>query len=270
MSTTQYRLRTENGVRVSEKMEEILSCWHGTDERWLFVAPHDDDIVLGGGLLLQLARDKGVKLCMLITSDGSMGYCSDDQRGTIHITRERETRASFEALGIHDVRWLNFPDCSLQQQGGRRKAKDGDPAVVEGHTGLQNAYTHAIRDFRPTRVFVPGGSDYHPDHKAVYQELLISIFHAGGGVWPELGRALEVLPHVYEMAIYCDFAGKPNLMVQATPEILQAKMDAIRAYRSQAQIERLVENVQQSGPVEFFRELEFELYKPTTYIGDFA
>ena len=213
MQEFEYRVRGESAVRAGNDISAAFTGWKGDAERWLFVAPHDDDIVLGAGILLQAAKAAGIPLRMLITTDGSMGYCTAEQRRTIKEVRAAETMDSFRALGIDDVRWLNFPDCSLSRNGGRRVAAPGDPCVIEGFTGMQNAYTREIRDFRPTRLFVPSGCDYHPDHKMVYDEVMISVFHAGGDIWPELGAPIPATPTVYEMAIYADFPVKPNLLV---------------------------------------------------------
>lgn len=265
MSNFTLYSKTGNDIKKGTRLEDIFPNWKGDKERWLFIAPHDDDIILGGGLLLQKAIEEGVELHMLITTDGQMGYCSPDQKDTIAKIRGEETINSFKMLGIDNVEWLNFPDCDLQNQTGRRKAKEGDPCVFEGYTGLQNAYTKKMRDIDPTRIFLPTGEDLHPDHKTVFQEVQISIFHASGDVWPELGGPTSGLPSVYEMAIYCDFAETPNIKIEATDKELDVKLEGIRAYKSQLQIEMLVQQVKKSGPVEYYRDLVFHLYDPAKY-----
>ncbi len=271
MSSFQFCLRKSDELVKSTKLEEVMEDWKGKQERWLFVGPHDDDIVLGGGLLIQKALAQGIPVSMLIVTDGKMGYCTPEQKDTIGEVREQETRESFRVIGVDnaDVKWFNFPDGSLHLFGGRRKANAGDPCVVEGFTGMQNAYTHHIRSFRPTRIFVPGGVDYHPDHKMTYQELLISVFHASGDIWPELGAQLPWVPRVYEMAIYCDFEGQPNFQVKAGDAELEIKVKSIEAYQSQTQIESLIEGVRKSGPVEYFKDIVFTFYNPAKYEGLF-
>lgn len=269
MAQFEFRVRDGQTKRATKDLTEALSNWRGSDERWLFVAPHDDDIVLGAGLLLQIAVEQKIPVRMLITTDGSMGYCTEEQRATISQVRTAETDEMFGKLGIDDVRWLDFPDCDLARHTGRRVAQKGDRGAIAGFSGLQNAYTSEIRDFRPTRLFVPSGNDYHPDHKTVYQELMISVFHSSGQVWPELGVPISQTPLVYEMAIYCDFPQPPNLMIQSDQEALQVKLDAIATYRSQLQIEQLVQNVRNAGPLELYREVSFALYHPQLYAKDF-
>ena len=118
---------------------------------------------------------------------------------------------------------------------------------------------------RPTRVFVPTSADLHPDHRIVHEQLMISLFHAQGGIWPQLGTPIAQVPQVYEMAIYCDFPEPPQIRIGAPLEMLETKLKAIMAYGSQEQIGTLVENQRAAGPVEYIRELKFRFYAPKQY-----
>ena len=263
-------------------------------ERWLFIAPHDDDVVLGGGMLLAQAAGAGVHTTVCVVTDGRMGYCRADQRDDIVAIRWAETERAMEILGGPDIRRLEYPDCDLPNYAGRRRISGnmtgsageapagaatgtdvgGDveaSATVEhpdprgGHSGLQNSLTALLRDFRPTRVFVPTGADYHPDHQVVHRELLISLFHATGAIWPELGSPLPEPPPLYEMAIYCDFPAPPTLQMEGDAESFEAKLSAIAAFASQEQIAAIVEGVRAAGPYEYFREVPFALYDSRHY-----
>ncbi|MFO7782596.1 MAG: GlcNAc-PI de-N-acetylase, partial [Spirochaetia bacterium] len=141
---------------------------------------------------------------------------------------------------------------------------------LDGHSGLQNSFTALLRDLRPTRVFVPTGADYHPDHQIVYRELLISLFHATGAVWPELGAPLVAPPPLLEMAIYCDFPAPPTLQVEGSAEDFATKLDAIAAFASQEQIAAIVDGVRAAGPFEYFREVPFSLYDSRHYAALFG
>ena len=196
-----------------------------------------------------------------------MGYCSLDEKDTIAQTRAAELTASCKALGLTDpgrIHLLGLPDCNLGQYLGRRPAAAGDPQTA-GHTGLQNAFVERLRAIRPTRLFMPSPMDYHPDHQVVHNEMQISIFHANGEIWPELGAPTPV-PEVYEMAIYCDFPEPPDLQLKCTDDQFQAKLDAIAAYKSQKQIDLLVQKVKDAGPVEYLREVNFKFYSATAYL----
>lgn len=262
--------RAPNAQTVSTgSLTELFENWRGPEERWLFIAPHDDDIVMGAGLLLQCAVAQGIDVSVVVTTDGSMGYCEIADRDRIQEVRRSETIESFELLGITDVSWLNFPDCNLSPYLGRRRAQEGEPGIIAGFTGLQNAYTHELRRRRPTRLFIASGNDLHPDHKSVYSEARVSIFHAGGSIWPELGPPIAELPIVYELAIYCAFPDDPEYLIAATPDHLERKLEAISAYRSQKQIGRLVDELREAGPIEYLKLSDFRLYSPDIYRGLF-
>src|SRR4029078_8911851 len=135
-----------------------------------------------------------------------------EQRDSISRIRQGETYKSFEMIGIprDHVAWGGFPDGGLYTLSGRRKAAAGEPAI-EGYTGLCNSFVHHLRKVKPARVFCPTIADLHPDHQVTNSELMISLFHAAGAIWPELGAPMGAVPAVYELAVYCDFPEKPQL-----------------------------------------------------------
>lgn len=257
-------------VSTGTALSDAFDDWRGAGERWLFISPHDDDVIVGSGLLIQRAVEEGVDISVVITTDGRMGYCDLAQREAIVEIRKRETLESFALVGVDKVSWLGFPDGDLARNLGRRRAQEGDPGVIEGYAGLQNAYVRILRDLRPTRLFVATGNDLHPDHKYVYQEALVSIFHAQGEIWPELGLPIPEAPAVYEMAVYSPFPEDPNIMIEGRPVHLERKLAAISAYRSQKQIDLIVQNQRMSGAVEYLRQVAFSLYTPAFYSGLFG
>jgi LmbE family N-acetylglucosaminyl deacetylase len=265
--TFHYARRSANKVRRYDSLEGITGGDDVAGETWLFACPHDDDVAIGGGLWMKAACEAGVDVHLLAATDGRMGYCTADQRDTITQIRQAELIESCQRLGLDDVakiHMLGFPDCDLARFLGRRPATEGEPQSA-GYTGLQNAFTQKLRAIRPTRLFMPSPMDYHPDHQIVYNEMQISIFHAAGAIWPELGEPTAV-PEVYEMAIYCDFPDPPNLQLKCDAEQFQSKLDAIACYQSQKQIDLLVEKVKDAGPVEYLREVNFKFYSATAYL----
>ncbi len=237
---------------------------------WLFVVPHDDDIVIGGGMLLQMAHEQGVRFRCVITTDGRQGYCSLDDRPTIVERRRQECRDSFALLGVDNVTRLEFPDNDLPIYCGRRRAIAGSIDPIEGYTGLQNSYVYHLRHVRPTRVFTMSSNDYHPDHMITYQQLVISLLHAAGSLWPELGEPLEWIPHLYEMPSYCKLTGNPDLRLSGSPDHFQRKLDAIAMYRSQLQIKAIVDNIRDSERAEYFAYRPIIRYRPEQYAALFA
>lgn len=263
------RLLTK-GVERFDGLNQLLAARDVSRETWLFACPHDDDIAVGAGLWLHAAVLAGVQVHVLIATDGRMGYCTLDQRDRIVGIRREECLQSYETLGLprECVHMLGFPDCDLMRYQGRRPAATDDPQV-EGFTGLQNAFVHALRQLRPDRLLMPAPSDYHPDHQIVHNEMQISLFHASGAIWPELGEPTHV-PEVYELAIYCDFPAPPNLELLCDDASFHKKLQAIEAYQSQAQIAVLVDKIRASGPVEYLREVNFRFYDPQVYRSLFS
>ena len=72
------------------------------------------------------------------------------------------------------------------------------------------------------------------------------------------------------MAIYSPFPGDPNIMIEGRPVHLERKLAAISAYRSQKQIDLIVQNQRMSGAVEYLRLVAFSLYTPAFYSGLFG
>ena len=257
-----------------QRFEDLASAFQEDDpasQTWLFVSPHDDDLCIGAGLLMQAALQIGIDVQALVVTDGCLGYCRPEQQDDIVDIRRQETYESFEILGIprESVTYIGYPDGGLTSYVGRRPARDGEENIA-GYVGLQNMFTHALRKFRPARVFTPTHTDLHPDHRITYSELMISVFHAAGAIWPELGPPLIAPPKVGELAVYCDFAETPNMEIVGGSEMFQKKLDSILAYRSQLQIGALVESQRSAGPYEYILEKEFNLFSPDNYKGLFA
>jgi LmbE family N-acetylglucosaminyl deacetylase len=255
--------RTEDGIQRSGTLRENLGA--EKTERILLVSAHDDDPAVGMGMLIAQAVREGFEVYPVIASNGGMGYCDLEQRGRIAQIRARETIESYRVLGVpeENIHVLGFNDGALYNYIGRFPAGEGDPEV-EGFTGMENHFTWILRKLKPQRVFLHAASDLHPDHQAVCKDFLISVFHASGDIWPELGAPIEV-PEVYEYPIYVNLEGEPDTMVEGDADLLETKLRAIACYRSQKQIDTLVEGVRRSGPVEFFRNLNFAFYDPTAY-----
>ncbi|MDO4550162.1 MAG: PIG-L family deacetylase [Planctomycetia bacterium] len=262
-----YDRRVGNQVFHADSAKEIFPDWQNEKESWLFLAPHDDDIVCGAGLTFLAALAEGISTHAVITTNGLMGYCRPEQRNTIADIRRRETTASFTAMGLpsENLHRLEFDDCSLYRKSGRQFMEGGDPTIIGSAMGLQNSFTWVLRKIRPTRVFLPTSTDIHPDHKLTTSEMIISIFHAQGGIWPELGPALEQIPRLYEYATYSDFITPPTLRVRTSEELLEKKLAGIMEYKSQEQIELLIEVQRKAGAQEYIREVEFDIMQPGKY-----
>jgi len=267
----QFARRTAGGLLTTTRIAELFDDWRGTAESWLFVSPHDDDIVIGGGLIFQVGIAEGVQVHATVVTDGRMGFCRIEQRDSIAAIRAEEARKSFAILGLPTERlyFLGYPDGQVGRFCGAFFA-GGDAGQADELCGMQIALTRLLRQVRPTRVFLPTGSDLHPDHRFVHDELMISLFHAQGEIWPQLGEAIAEVPRVYELAVYCDFPEPPQIRLETPESLLDTKLKAILAYASQEQIRALIDVQRAGGPVEYVRELKFHFYAPKQYNELFA
>jgi LmbE family N-acetylglucosaminyl deacetylase len=124
------------------------------------VLAHPDDESLGvGGTLARYAGD-GVETFLVTATRGERGRYLDNSRHpgpeALGRIREAELRAAAEALGIRDVRFLDYVDKDLD------RADPGEVlAKIVGH----------LRRIRPHVVvtFGPDGAYGHPDHIAIGQ-----------------------------------------------------------------------------------------------------
>lgn len=268
MAQNVYQRRVDDKVLTSSNPADVWEDWKGDKESWLFLAPHDDDIILGGGLTFLASLSEGIPTYAAITTNGESGYCYPEHKGKVAQIREAEARASFAAMGLPEdhLFFLGYHDSGLDQFTGHFWTDDEQaPTTIAGATGLENSYTWLLRKVRPTRVFFPSCTDIHPDHKIVGEELMISIFHASGTIWPELGEPIESVPILYEYATYCDFLTPPNMRITVTPDLLEKKLAGIAAYKSQDQIGELVELQRQAGCRECVRQIYFKLITPGKY-----
>ncbi len=232
-----------------------------TGDVWLIVVPHDDDAVLGMGLLIQAAHDAGISVHCAVVSDGSMGFSMPTEREGLVERRQAELMASCAILGIQAecVHVCGLPDCSLTQHQGMRRDATG------ALSGISWELTRIYRQLAPSCVFASTGTDYHPDHRAVASEVDMACFFASCGIWLELGEPVPV-PDRWDFAVYCAFKDDPDLRLTGTEESLQIKLKAIEAFESQPEIiSTLVKTVREDGPIEHFVQRSFQLYHPQQY-----
>ena len=137
-------------------------------QRWLVVAPHPDDEVLGTGGLLQCAVGARAAVAVALLTDGGNNpwpqrYLERRIRldGEAHERWGRRRRAEAEsalaALGLDPADSLiplGWPDGAID------RAFAAEPARLVAELG------DVLDAFAPTHVVLPGADDTHPDHSA--------------------------------------------------------------------------------------------------------
>lgn len=179
----------------------------------LVLAPHMDDEVIGCGGTLAKHAIRGCNIVVVVLTDGSLGdpvlestSTSEpvrlEARGILKEIRKKESRAAAKCLGVQEVQFLDFPDCSLANTQGAREA-----------------VARIVADYRPDVLYVPFVTDRHPDHRA-----LADIVASLAVNWPELLVAgYEVWSPLHA-----------NCMVDITAQ-LDRKLKALNCFSSQLQ-----------------------------------
>ncbi len=128
----------------------------------LVVAPHPDDETLGCGARIARARSAGTDVVVVVLGDGSgshVGVPADP--ATLVLRRKREAYSASAMLGVgrEHVKWLGYPDDSLDQ---RVQAIADDLEVV-------------LRLHRPEEVLVTCAQEHHRDHAAASRAVSLAV-----------------------------------------------------------------------------------------------
>lgn len=167
---------------------------------------HPDDVELAAGGCLADAARRGYKVGIVDATRGERGTSGSPR------TREREAAAAAAVLGVRRRENLGLVDGGLEcNQESRR-------AVVE-----------RLRALRPSVVLAPYRRSLHPDHRVLANIVRDACFLAGLARWPAAGRPWRPRKLLFATA-YQDV--RPTLLVDVS-RVFEAKLKAIRAYRSQ-------------------------------------
>jgi LmbE family N-acetylglucosaminyl deacetylase len=135
--------------------------------RALVVTAHPDDVDFGAAGTVHTWTAGGVEVVYCICTDGDAGgFDPAVDRADIPGIRRAEQEAAAKAVGVHDVRFLGYPDGRLH-------------ATVE----LRRDISRVIRQVRPQRVLIQspernwarvGAS--HPDHLAAGAAAIAAVY----------------------------------------------------------------------------------------------
>ena len=190
----------------------------------LAIAAHPDDLDFGAAGTIATWTSAGIDVVYCIVTDGDAGGFDETfPRTEMGPLRRAEQTAAAKCVGVHDVRFLGYPD-------GR----------VEPTIGLRRDLARVIRQVRPERVVCPSPErNYarvgtsHPDHRAVGSAALDAVYPDARNpfAFPELvgdeGLAAWAVREVW-------IAGSPapNHYVDVTGTFPR-KIAALRAHESQ-------------------------------------
>lgn len=192
--------------------------------RILIVSAHPDDIEFACAGSVAIWIQEGHEVSYVIVTDGSTGTQDRDLVGPklAEIRREESLKAA-AAVGVTDVRFLGYPDGS-----------------VEPTLALRRDTAREFRRYRPDRYLVmdpqplPGGWFInHPDHRAIGQASLDAVICAGTtpGHFPELiDEGFEPWQGVQETWVMGPAGGETAVDISST---IDRKIEALQAHASQ-------------------------------------
>ena len=193
-------------------------------ERALVITAHPDDVDFGAAGTVRQWTDAGVEVVYCVCTDGDAGgFDATIDRAHIPGIRRAEQEAAAKVVGVHDVRFLGYPDGRLT-------------ASFE----LRRDISRVIRQVRPQRALIQspernwarvGAS--HPDHLAAGSAAIAAIYPDARNPFahPELsvqeGLAEWAVPETWLMA-----HPDNNHHVDIT-DLFDVKLAALSAHASQ-------------------------------------
>lgn len=173
----------------------------------LAIAAHPDDIELcAGGTLLLMAR-QGYRTGILDLTRGEMGTRGDAA------TRMKEAADAAEILGLAWRGNAGLPDNGLENTPAHR-----------------DAVIRAVREHRPSVVFINAPSDRHPDHGHASRLTLDALFYSGlakHDTGQDRWRPPHVFHYMQDRAVF-----DPSLVVDIT-DVFEERTRAVLAFSSQ-------------------------------------
>jgi LmbE family N-acetylglucosaminyl deacetylase len=168
--------------------------------------------------------DAGIEVTYcIVTSGDAGGFDEAFPRTDMPALRQAEQRAAAKCVGVHDVRFLGYPD-----------------GQVEATLALRRDLARVIRQVRPDRVVCPSAErNYartgasHPDHRAVGSAALDAVYPDARNpfAFPEL-REQEGLQAWTVREVWIAGGPEPDRYVDITATFAR-KIAALRAHESQ-------------------------------------
>jgi LmbE family N-acetylglucosaminyl deacetylase len=192
--------------------------------RILVITAHPDDVDFGAAGTVARWTGAGIEVVYCLVTDGDAGGSDPGvSRSDLAALRRGEQAAAARVVGVHDLRFLGYPD-------GR----------VEASLELRRDLARVIRQVCPDRVVCPSPErDYvrpgvsHPDHRAVGSAALDAVYPDARNpfAFPEL-LAEEGLDAWVVREVWISGTSAPTHYVDVT-ETFSLKIAALRAHVSQ-------------------------------------
>lgn len=187
-------------------------------------AAHHDDIEFGAaGSVARWVREGAIVTYVIITDGGSGSNDPDVAYEDLVALRREEQMKAAAAVGVEDVRFLGYPDGTLQ------------PTLE-----LRRDLTRIIREVKPYRVVCQDPTtvfawDFyinHPDHRAAGEATVYAVFPSAETrpIFPEL---LEEGYEPHKVGeLYMDLTANPTHFMDISGT-MEVKIESLRAHVSQ-------------------------------------
>lgn len=176
----------------------------------LAIAPHPDDELIGAGgsLIKHSGAGCHVSLLQVVGREPTLGAGIGPEEYAAEIEVARERLGAFECVN------LGAPsrDLSLSRR-------------------WRMALTSAIRRVKPDIVYLPHAGEADREHQLVHELAVDALWMAGSEFFPEAGRPCAPPGLVLGYEVWTPMAR--HSYVEDITDVLQAKVHAMRAYRSQ-------------------------------------
>ena len=178
----------------------------------LVVSPHPDDESIGCGGTLRKHVLKGDSVHVIFLTSGEAGGHGRSREETIQL-REHEAHCAADILGLTTIEFWRQPDKHLR----------ATRPVVE-------RLRRTIESLHPSVLYVTHEQEMHPDHRAAVRIVHRTVSTLDGSapkvLMYEVWTPLQSMDHVEDIS-----------------DVMPAKIEAVRAYRTQCAAMRFDEAV---------------------------
>ena len=179
------------------------------------LAPHPDDEVFGCGGAALIYAAQGAQVQVSVMSSGT-GYAEGAEAEQIQSTRENETNAALQSMGIEAASFWRLPDRGLGQC-----------------ADLAQRLFEQLQSQSYQVVLAPSLNEVHPDHLALTRALIAAF---------EMCQAAgQPLPYLVKYEVGAPI--KPNLLLDIS-KVWSRKLQAMQCFTSQLQTQNYAKHIE--------------------------
>jgi LmbE family N-acetylglucosaminyl deacetylase len=179
------------------------------------LAPHPDDEVFGCGGAALIYASQGAQVQVSVMSSGT-GYAEGAEAEQIQSTRENETNAALQSMGIEAASFWCLPDRGLGQC-----------------ADLAQRLFEQLQSQSYQVVLAPSLNEVHPDHLALTRALIAAF---------EMRQAAgQPLPYLVQYEVGAPI--KPNLLLDIS-KVWPRKLQAMQCFVSQLQTQNYAKHIE--------------------------